>query len=247
MKQSETTTIKRSQINLNPFNPKNHTEEQIKMQKRNLKKVGFLGGVVWNSLSGNLIDGHRRLQALDQINKYDGSSESDYEVKVEMVSFDAKTEKEQMTYMAVGNSKADYNLIAEYIGDIDYTDVGLSESEYSAILDLQASVDIPDIEVMEDEFLSKPKQEVTELLEKEATLSEIQQMHDEKPKMTKEQVKAEKKFCTDYSDNQKSSYNLYAIVKFKTEEEMMNFCELFEIEFSNNIVVQSSQILSRIE
>ena len=104
MKQSETRTIKRSQINLNPQNIKNHTEEQVKLQKKNLKKVGYLGGVVWNEESHNLIDGHRRLQALDSINRYDGTPETDYDIKVECVSFDRKTELEQMAYMAVGNS-----------------------------------------------------------------------------------------------------------------------------------------------
>ena len=39
MKQSETKIINRSQINLNPINPKRHTDEQIKQQKKNLKKV----------------------------------------------------------------------------------------------------------------------------------------------------------------------------------------------------------------
>ena len=65
MKQSEIKIINRSQINLNPINPKRHTDEQIKQQKKNLKKVGFLGGIVWNKNTGNLVDGHRRIQALD--------------------------------------------------------------------------------------------------------------------------------------------------------------------------------------
>lgn len=134
MKTSETKIIKRSQINLNPCNPKRHTEESIKIQKMNLQKVGFLGGIVWNSQSGNLIDGHRRIYALDLINKYNG--ENDYEVKVEVVSLDDKTEKEQLTYMAVGNTKADIDLIADYANDIDLSKVGLSESDIKDILSL---------------------------------------------------------------------------------------------------------------
>ena len=42
MKQSETITIKRSQISLNPCNPKRHTDAQIAQQKKNLKKVKSL-------------------------------------------------------------------------------------------------------------------------------------------------------------------------------------------------------------
>ena len=107
LKQSETRIIKRSQINLNPINPKRHSDERIRLQKKNLQKVGFLGGIVWNELSGNLIDGHRRIKAMDMYYKYDGTSDTDYKVKVEVVNLDEKKEKEQLTYMAVGNTKPD--------------------------------------------------------------------------------------------------------------------------------------------
>ena len=46
LKQSETRIIKRSQMNLNPINPKRHSDEKVKLQKKNLQKVGFLGGIV---------------------------------------------------------------------------------------------------------------------------------------------------------------------------------------------------------
>ena len=45
LKQSETITINRTQINLNPYNPKKHTDKEIKNQLANLKKVGFNGGI----------------------------------------------------------------------------------------------------------------------------------------------------------------------------------------------------------
>ena len=115
IKNSETIIIKRSQINLNPINPKRHTDRAVKLQEKNLKKVGFLGGIVWNRNTGNLIDGHRRIMAMDLYYKYDGAN--DYDVKVESVELDDKTEKEQLTYMAVGNTKPDIDLIAKYIGD----------------------------------------------------------------------------------------------------------------------------------
>ena len=187
MNQSETKIINRSQINLNPINPKRHTDEQIKQQKKNLKKVGFLGGIVWNKNTGNLVDGHRRIQALDLINKYDGTN--DYQIKVEMVNFDEKTEKEQLTYMAVGNSKADYNLIAQYVDTIDYENVGLSEDEYNEILNLKID-DNEQIESWEDAFLP-----VHEITVKEKSNDEIVNEHASKPKMTAEQVKKEKRYC----------------------------------------------------
>lgn len=111
MKNSETIVIKRSQIHLNPCNPKRHSDKQIEKQKANIKKVGFLGGIVWNKRTGNLIDGHRRVMALDIINKYDGTN-NDYDIKVEACDLSDKEEKSQLTYMALGNTKADYALVA---------------------------------------------------------------------------------------------------------------------------------------
>ena len=134
IKNSETKIIKRSQINLNPINPKRHTDRAVKLQEKNLKKVGFLGGIVWNRNTGNLIDGHRRIMAMDLYYKYDGAN--DYDVKVESVELDDKTEKEQLTYMAVGNTKPDIDLIAKYIGDIDpikYQDLGFDDNQISVI------------------------------------------------------------------------------------------------------------------
>ena len=147
LKQSETRNIRRSEINLNPVNPKRHTDEAVKLQKKNLQKVGFLGGIVWNERTGNLIDGHRRVKAMDLYYKYDGTPETDYTLKVEAVSLDEKQEKEQLTYMAVGNTKADIDLIARYAPDIDLSDVGLGADDLAAIGSLigTADLDIPDI------------------------------------------------------------------------------------------------------
>lgn len=223
MKQSETKIIKRSQINLNPYNPKRHTDEQVKLQRKNLKKVGFLGGIVWNEASGNLIDGHRRIKALDIINKYDGTPATDYEVKVEAVQMDDKTEKEQMLYMAVGNSKADYNLIAPYVDQIDYSAVGLSEGEYNEILKLRQTEAVEAIPSWDADF------GITELEVQEKSNEEVQQEIQEKPKMTKEQVKAEKQKCDDVAARHHEEKDLYIILNFDNEEMKQAFCELLGI------------------
>ena len=223
MKQSKTKIIKRSQINLNPYNPKRHTDEQVKLQRKNLKKVGFLGGIVWNEASGNLIDGHRRIKALDIINKYDGTPATDYEVKVEAVKMDDKTEKEQMLYMAVGNSKADYNLIAPIVDEIDYSNVGLSEAEYNEILKLRQTESVEAIPSWDADF------GITELEVQEKSNEEVQQEIQDKPKMTKEQVKAEKQKCDDVAAKHHEEKDLYIILNFDNEEMKQAFCELLGI------------------
>ena len=223
MKQSETKIIRRSQINLNPYNPKRHTDEQIKLQRKNLKKVGFLGGIVWNETTGNLVDGHRRIKALDLINKYDGTPATDYEIKVEAAQMDEKTEKTQMTFMAVGNTKADYNLIAPYVDQIDYSEEGLSEAEYNEILKLRQTEAVEAIPSWDADF------GITELEVQEKSNEEVQQEIQEKPKMTKEQVKAEKQKCDDIAANRHEEKDLYVILNFDNEEMRQAFCELLGI------------------
>lgn len=132
-KQSETVVTKRSQINFAPYNPKNHTKEQINEIKKNIKKVAFLGGIVWNVLTGNLIDGHKRVMALDILNKYDGTTETDYDVKVEKIELDAKTEKEQNIFQTQSRTQFDFDILATIIPDIDYKNAGLADEDLQLI------------------------------------------------------------------------------------------------------------------
>lgn len=127
--QSETIWIKRSQINFAPYNPKNHSKEAVTEQRRNIKRVGILGGLVWNKTTGNLISGHKRTMALDEINKYDGTPATDYDIKVEAVEFNEKTEKEQNVYMdsRSTNTEQDYDLLKAIMPEIDYKNAGLTD------------------------------------------------------------------------------------------------------------------------
>lgn len=244
---SETIVIKRSQINLNPYNIKNHSDEQVKLQKKNIKKIGYLGGIVWNETSGNLIDGHRRTQALDQIHKYDGTPETDYEIKVERVFFDEKTELEQMTYMATANSKADYNLIANYIDVIDPKAVGLSDAEYKAILDLKVDDSIVNVEMPElktDLIRPVEKPPVTELPTTELTNEEVLQQHEEKPKMTREEVREQKQHCKDVNTEYMDDNDLFIVLSFENFEQKNAFCEALGFDSKPNMVIEGKDILN---
>lgn len=171
IKTSETTIVKRSQINLNPINPKRHTAESIQLQKRNIRKVGYLGGIVWNKTTGNLIDGHRRVYALDLLNEYPDKN-PDYELKVEAVELDEKAEKVQLTYMATGNTKYDIDLIADYIRDIDesnFGDLGLSDGELSDIL--ASADDSANVEDFSDFLMDDEQQDETPTTEPTPTTS----------------------------------------------------------------------------
>lgn len=246
-KGSETVEIWRSEILFNPANIKRHAEKDIKLQVKNIRKNGYLGGIVWCSSSKHLVDGHRRVAALDIINKYDvNTKENDYKVKVEQVDFDEKTEKEQMAFMALGNSKADYNLVANIIDDIDYESVGLSEEDYQQIKDLQAN-DIPEVGMrdMDDTFIQEP---VTELDDSDKVSTEdIIQRHEEQPHMTKEQVKAEKRKQDNVASNRQETQDLYVFLSFENVENKLAFCELLEVPASNSMMISGEKVLGLID
>lgn len=234
LKQSETRNIKRSEINLNPMNPKRHTDEAVKLQKKNLQKVGFLGGIVWNERTGNLIDGHRRVMAMDLHYKYDGTPETDYSLKVEVVSLDEKQEKEQLTYMAVGNTKADIDLIARYAPDIDLSDVGLDADDLAAIGSLigTADLDIPDIGAELFDFNGTD--------EKEA----------EKPEKTKtekiQHVKDMKRQTNEKAEERAMDEAAYCTLSFSNYDNYLDFIELVGATEGDRYI-KGEQVLEMIE
>jgi len=216
LKQSETITINRTQINLNPYNPKKHTDKEIKNQLANLKKVGFNGGIKWNKVTGNLIDGHRRIKAMDMYYKYDGTPETDYQVKVEAVEFDEKTEKEQLTYEALGNTRADYSLVAEYINDIDYTNLGLSDYDINELSNFIVDINdyTPEVETYED-LITTTQIEAKDLPTYEDKKEQVKQMKQQVKEKAIERQKDEDAFIT---------------LSFSTYEAKSAFCEIIGID-----------------
>ena len=131
-KQSETQTIQRSQIHFAPYNPKKHTNEQVKAILKDLKKNGFYGGIVWNKVTGNLIDGHKRVMAHDLYHKYNGTSETDYPIKVEVAEFDLKTEKARNIWHTKSQTPLDDDLMRALVPDLDnYQEAGLTDFDVS--------------------------------------------------------------------------------------------------------------------
>jgi hypothetical protein len=135
LKQSETIVIKRSQINFAPYNPRKKNPKVVEALKANFKKVGFMGGIQWNKTTRNLIGGQKRTEALDLIFDYDGTPEKDYDVKVEMIELDEKTEKEQNLFL---NNKRvqgemDLELVAAMLPEINIEATGLEQYDIDLI------------------------------------------------------------------------------------------------------------------
>lgn len=255
-KGSETKIIKRSQINLNPCNPKVHTDADIKQQKANIKKVGLIGGIQWNETTGNLIDGHKRVMSVDLIQGYDGTPETDYDIKVEAVDFDEKTEKEQLLFMAKSQDPIDYNLVAKNfsIDEIDFKAAGFTEQDTEQIKmlqdDLEASLKESGMDDFSEDFLNEPMASVaasvpmTELPNIEKTSVEIVAEHASKPKMTKEEVKEQKQHCTDVGMKRQEDIDNFIFIDFESLEQKQLFCDMLHMVATSSMRVSGSQVLS---
>lgn len=255
-KGSETKLIKRSQINLNPCNPKVHTDADIKQQKANIKKVGLIGGIQWNESTGNLIDGHKRVMSVDLIQGYDGTPETDYDIKVEAVDFDEKTEKEQLLFMAKSQDPIDYNLVAKNfsIDEIDFKAAGFTEQDTEQIKmlqdDLEASLKESGMDDFSEDFLNEPMASVaasvpmTELPNIEKTSEEIVAEHASKPKMTKEEVKEQKQHCTDVGMKRQEDIDNFIFIDFESLEQKQLFCDMLHMVATSSMRVSGSQVLS---
>lgn len=253
-KGSETKVIKRSQINLNPCNPKLHSEKDIKLQKANIKKVGLLGGIQWNENTGNLIDGHKRVMSCDLIQGYDGTPATDYDIKVEAVDFDSKTEKEQLLFMAKSQDPIDFNVVANKfdLDDIDLKNAGFSDDETKRLMELRDDLDKSldkEMASFDDDFLTPSMDEppvtpaITELPNVEKTSEEIVAEHAAKPKMTKEEVKEQKQHCTNVAMSRQEEIDNFVFVDFETLEQKELFCEMLGMVASSSMTISGSQIL----
>lgn len=237
LKQSETIEIKRSQINLNPHNPKRHGDRAIKEQKKNLQRVGFLGGITWNKTTGNLIDGHRRIMAMDS---YYGYPENDYTVKVEAVAMNETQEKEQMAYMALANTKADYQLIAEYLPDIDYSVAGVSDYDLEQIQSYLPTAEdtLPIIESYDD-LLTEPeeiKDDTTDPDSVPLTMTEEK----------KAEIKAKKQAALEAAGERYQDLTAYITISFQDAEQKRLFCEVCEID-ENDKFIEATKLMEIIQ
>lgn len=169
--------IDRSQIRFAPYNPRKKDPNVVAKLKRNFKKVGFLGGVVWNERSQNLVSGHKRTESLDLIHGYDGSKETDYKIKVEKVTLDDKQEKEQNIFMNAAGAQGEFDLdiLRDMVPDLDHEAAGLDDYDLNIIgISAEESTDELTDEVADIQDLIKKKDAI------------IKTKKDFKDKLTKE-------------------------------------------------------------
>lgn len=184
VKTSKTVIIKRSEINFASYNPRKQDPKVIEAIRKNFKKVGYLGGIVFNKTTGNLVGGHKRVQALDTIYNYNSETkQNNYDIKVEQVELDEKTEKEQNIFL---NNKrvqgeTDYELLALILPDIDIENTGLTDYDLKIVESFVSDFKMGDNELILEgaddlkKSYDEKKQEIKDL--KKALKEDVNEVH----------------------------------------------------------------------
>lgn len=242
VKQSETRTILRSSFSFSDYNPRIISDDARKKLKANIKKNGIIGGLVVNEQTGNLISGHQRISITDEVNKYDPETgKNDYEIKVEIIDVDLKTEKELNIFF---NSKSvqgemDYAKLALMIPDIDIDIAGLDDVDMSFIeMEMPEPVEV-DVPVFEPQAAKKEKSITQELDNSvstpEASISEMEREKLEE-KVRQEKIDAVKKVKEQVKQGAVYEGDPYFTISFDSYENKVFFLEQFGISADVKII-----------
>lgn len=270
IKQAQSIEIKRSEIHLAEYNPRKISEEARKMLKANLKKVGVMGGIVYNKTTGNIVSGHQKVSILDEVNKYDENDlETDYMLRVDVVELDLQTEKEQNLFM--NNRKVqgefDDDLLRDMMSDINYKSAGFDDFDMEMlgleVVNLEEEEERSKVETPKTEEKQWRKEDVTK---ENGELSKV----DEQTKTTEENTKIDRKvnFYEDTKENQIARHNevakikerinnksdmendggmlSYVILSFNSPSEKMAFMEMMHLEPMAK-TIQASWMMERVD
>lgn len=224
--------------------------------KANLKRVGILGGIVWNESTGNLVSGHQRISVIDEVNKYNPETkENDYLIRVEVVQMDIKTEKEQNVFMNNRSVQGEFDeeMLKDLLGGIDYDLAGLNNFDLNMLGIGEFDIDMDDYKWVKDDIIDEP-------------LSIL----DEDTKYSSENLNIDrsKNFYEDSRENQIARHNevkkikdridsqnsferdngvlSYVVLSFKTPTERENFMKMFGYDFHERYI-DGNEFMNRVE
>lgn len=117
--------VHRSQIREAPYNPNVMSAYSWKLLRDKIEDVGVLQTLVWNEATGNLVGGHHRLRALDELEGH-----RNYNVGVSVVRLPLKREKELNVFLNNTLAQGEFDrerflkLLEE--GPLDLSDIGMT-------------------------------------------------------------------------------------------------------------------------
>ena len=209
---SESIVLWRSEIKPSDYNPRKISDEGRRALKKSIKTYGIVGGIIINSQTGNtIVGGHQKVDILDELNKYNPKTrENDYQLKVEIIDVDEKTEKELNITLNNPNVGGDwdYDKMRELIPDIDYKNAGLTDEDLSLI-----GIDFT-LQTEEESFLADALEELSE---------PIEQQREER----KQAVKEMKAQIRDKAEEKVKEMESYVMVNFQNFDSKAEFMERF--------------------
>ena len=253
IKQPENREIQRSKINFANYNPRKITPEARKKLKANLKRVGILGGIVWNEVTGNLVSGHQRVSVIDEVNKYNSETkENDYLIRVEVVQMDEKTEKEQNIFMNNRNIQGDFDsdMLRTLLDGIDYNLAGLDDFDLNmlGIGDIDLNIGNDDIWRKED-ILDDSLSIIDDLTKEGSEHRNIDRSKDFYEDSKENQIarhneiqKIKDRIGNQNSFEKDNGMLSYVVLSFNTPTERANFMEVFGYSFDERYIDGQSRI-----
>ena len=220
---SKTVELRRSQIKPASYNPRTISPEGRKQLKRSIKKYGVVGGIVVNQSTGyTIVGGHQKVSVLDELNKYnEATHENDYNLRVELINVDEKTEKSLNVALNNPNigGQWDYAALARLVPDIDYQDAGLTAADLNMIgcdFLLQTEEENSIANALEDMMALVTEQKEAEKAARQLERAEkVAHMKD-----VKQQVKEQ-------AQETAANMDAYLMLSFDTWEAKAAFCERF--------------------
>lgn len=256
VKQPESREIQRSQINFANYNPRKITPEARKKLKANLKRVGILGGIVWNEVTGNLVSGHQRVSVIDEVNKYNSeNNENDYLIRVEVVQMDEKTEKEQNIFMNNRNVQGDFDsdMLKDILNGIDYSLAGLDDFDLNMLgigdFDLNVTDDIWRKEDILDDSLAVVD-ELTKIGTESRNIDRSKDFYEDSKEnqiARHNEIQKIKDRINNQNSLEKDNGMLsYVVLSFNTPTERANFMETFGYGFDERYI-DGNDFMNRVE
>lgn len=261
IKQAETREVRRSEIRFAPYNPRKISEEARKKLKKNLKRIGLLGGIVWNERTGNLVSGHQKMKIIDEVNRYDQNNiETDYIIRVEVVDLDEKEEKVQNLFMNNREAQGEYDdeavkdilsgLDAESILDTGYSDftlqiMGFGEDEdFSPV---SADAWTQEETIQDDEKLKRVAEETKESGENTKIDRSVDFYEDTPENQIARHNEVQKiKDRIQSKANSKNDGVSYVMLSFFNVEEKERFCEDFGYS-PNEVWINGAEFIEKLE
>lgn len=257
IKQPESREIQRSQINFANYNPRKITPEARKKLKANLKRVGILGGIVWNEITGNLVSGHQRVSVIDEVNKYDTETQgNDYRIRVEVVQMDEKTEKEQNIFMNNRSVQGEFDsdILRDLIRDIDYSAAGLDDFDLNllGIGDIDLNIGNDDV-WRKDDMMDDSLSMVDDLTKGGSESRNIDRSNDFYNDSRENQIarhneiqKIKDRIGSQNSLEKDNGMLSYVVLSFNSPAERANFMEAFGYGFEDRYI-DGSDFMNRVE